>query len=175
MTDFISKLNEKAQKLKERNFFHAGATQEEIEQFEQKLKITLPPVLKTFYANFNGGCFADDSWSKEDLENSEMKEGIIWNSNYFLSLQEMIKAYQYEGDFISFDIQELEKGTGKRFIPILHTKEQEVLVWEASNPNETPIKDAYHDINPNKWKVLYPSFESLINAYIHEDGEIETV
>ncbi len=174
MTDFISKLNEKAQKLKERNCFHAGATHEEIEQFEQKLKIALPPVLKTFYANNNGGCFADDSWSKEDLENSEMKEGIIWNSNYFLSLQEMIAAYQYEGDFILFDIQELERETGKRFMPILHTKEQEILVWEANIPNETPIKEAYHDINPNKWKVLYPSFESLLIAYIQKDGEIET-
>ncbi|QQS30354.1 MAG: SMI1/KNR4 family protein [Sphingobacteriales bacterium] len=174
MTEIILKLNEKAGQLQHRSFWNTGASVSEISQFEAILKITLPPTLKSFYTNCNGGCFADDSWSDEDLENAEMKAGIIWNSNYFLSLQEIMDAYRFEGEFIAFDIQEMEQKTGKRYIPIIHTKEQEILVWEASNLNESPIIYACHELNPAKWKVLFQSFDELLNSYIELEGEIET-
>lgn len=71
------KLEEKSLQLKERNLFAKGASNAEIEHFETTLNIKLPQILKAFYLLSNGGCFADNSWNTEELQNSEELENII--------------------------------------------------------------------------------------------------
>lgn len=156
--ELINNLKEKAKSLKHRNCFYDGATVDEIEDFENKMNIILPTILKEFYLNFNGGFFADTSWSKEELEDEDDFGEILWNSNYFLRLDEIVEAYHLEGSFGSIDFIKQEKYYSKRLIPIMQTKDQEVLVWDATLPHETPILDAFHEYNANEWKILYPSF-----------------
>jgi len=172
--NIIEKLKEKVQELGERNLFGEGATEEQIVTFENTLNLKLPPIMKAFYLANNGGCFADDSWSKEDLLNPEELGSIIWNSNYFLSLEEIIDAYN-SGKYGSIDFQEQEKESDKRLIPIIHTNGQENLVWDITEEGSTKIIDAFHEIGADEWDVLYDSFEDLLNDYIIEEGDIETV
>ena len=173
--DIIEKLKEKAQQLKERNLFRGGATEEQIENFESTLNLKLPQIFRDFYLANNGGCFADNSWSKEELSNPKEFGDIIWNSNYFLSLEEIIDAYNFTGKFTSTNCQEQEKAFNKRLIPVIHTKGQENLVWDATQENSTQILDAFHEVWADEWGVIYKSFEDLLNAYIDNEGDIETI
>lgn len=169
------KLKEKSLQLNERNLFAKGASNAEIEHFETTLNIKLSEVLKAFFLLNNGGCFADNSWETEELKNPEEQESIIWNSNYFLSLEEIIETYNFDGSFTSIDFRDQEKETQKRLIPIMHTKGQENLVWDATEENSTKIVDAFHEHNADEWTVLYPTFEALLEAYVDKEGDIETI
>ncbi|AZA98279.1 SMI1/KNR4 family protein [Chryseobacterium joostei] len=173
--NITEKLKQKSLQLKERNLFAKGASESEIENFETTLNIKLPLVLKAFYLLNNGGCFADNLFKTEELQNPEDLGSIIWNSNYFLSLKEIIEAYNFDGSFTLIDYQEQEKYTGKRLIPIMHTRGQENLVWDATEVHSTKILDAFHEFNADEWKVLYPSFEDLLETYLEKDGDIETI
>lgn len=172
--ELLEKLNKKATALKARNLLNHGAQQEQITDFEEKLNIKLPDFLRSFYQNCNGGCFADDSWSDDELQDSAERASIIWNSNYFLSLEEIIDAYNL-GKFANLDFQEAEKESGKKLIPIMHTNGQENLVWDATDANSTKILDAFHEAGADEWNVLYKSFEDLIEAYIKTSGDIKTI
>ena len=175
MDNIIEKFKEKAQQLKERNLFRVGATEEQLENFESTLNLKLPQIFRDFYLANNGGCFVDDSWRKDELSNPKEFGTIIWNSNYFLSLEEIIEAYNFIGEFTSTDFQEQEKEFNKRLIPIIHTKGQENLVWDATQANSTQILDAFHEVWAEEWGVIYKSFEDLLNAYIDNEGDIETI
>jgi len=173
--NIIEKLKEKSEKLKERSLFREKATKEQIKHLEVSLNIELPQIMKSFYSTFNGGCFTDNSWCKKDLLNLEEHETIIWNSNYFLSIEELINTYNFDGPFTSIDFQEQEKATNKKLIPLIHTKGQENLVWDATNKTETKILDAFHEVNADEWNVLFSTFEDLLTAYIDTEGDIETI
>lgn len=172
--DIIEKLRSKVVQLKERSLFGDGATEKEIQNFENTLNIKLPPILKCFYEVFNGGCFVDDSWSKEELLNKDEFGSVIWNSNYFLKLDEIVDAYDF-GKFGSVDFQEQEKEFSRRLIPIIHTNGQENLVWDATETDSTKILDAFHEFGVDEWDVIYQSFEELLLEYIEKEGDIETV
>lgn len=170
----IEKFKEKSEQLKLRNLFNKGATQEQIIKFETTLGLKLPKILHDFYSLNNGGCFADNSWSSEELLNPLKLGTVIWNSNYFLSLEEIIDAYHFV-KFTSIDFQQQEKITNKRLIPIFHTSGQENLVWDATDENSTKILDAFHEVNADEWEVLYKSFDDLFLSYLTENGDIETI
>ena len=171
MKEIIKKFVEKAQAMGKRNLFNKGVTSEEIakyqKQLQEKFGITLPPLVVEFYQQFNGGCFADTSWSEEDLDNTKERGDILWNSNAFIPLEEIVSC-EY------FDIQEVKEETGRIFFPIIDTKGQEVLVIENG---KNPILDAFHEAIefPKDWGELYPSFEKLLEAYIETEGDIKVI
>ena len=40
---------------------------------------------------------------------------------------------------------------------------------------ETASVDAFHEVGPEDWEVLFKSFEELLKAYLKGEGEMETV
>ncbi len=173
--EILDSFKKKSKQLKERNLFRKGATENEINDFEKYLNIKLPIILKNFYKLNNGGCFADDSWDSTDLTNKSELGTIYWNSNYFLSLEEIIDSYNFKGKYESINFKEQEKETNMRLIPILHTEGQECIVWNATKENETPILDAFHEYNADEWDILFNSIEELLENYIENEGNIETI
>jgi hypothetical protein len=157
----LNRLKDKIARLGCRAFFNPPATEDEIRDVEEKLKIVFPASVRKFYLTFNGGFFADTSWSEKDLNDSKHFETIQWNSNYIMSLQD-IKA-----------------GFGNRYpdcVPIVHTHTQEFLaIVNPLKDGESPIYDAFHEYPPSEWGVLYENFEDLLNDYINKEGEIKTM
>ena len=174
--NIIEKFKDKAKQLKERNLMNEGATEAQIQEFEEVMNIKLPQIMRDFFLANNGGCFADNSWDKKEILDPEERGTIVWNSNYFLSLEEIADAYNC-GKYSSMDFQEREDEdeSGKRYIPIIHTAGQENLVWCASEDGSTEILDAFHEYFADEWEVLYNSFENLLEAYMEQEGNIETI
>jgi len=170
----IEKFKDKAKQLKERNLMNEGATEAQIQEFEEIMNIKLPQVMRDFFLANNGGCFADNSWDEKEILDPEELDAILWNSNYFLSLEEIVDAYNF-GKYSSMDFQEREDESGKRFIPIIQTSGQENLVWAATEEGSTEILDAFHEYSADEWEVLYNSFEDLLDAYMEQEGNIETI
>lgn len=167
----------KIENLGNRSFFNAPASPEAIENLEKEANIKLPDNLKKFYLHFNGGFFAREDWSEEYLTNKEIFGDIRWNSNYILSIEDMLICYNYgDCDFVLFDIRERGKNVGKKLLPFLHTQGQEMLVIDLSDTTkDTPIIDADHEVNSDEWAILYPSFEVFLSHYVDKDGDIETI
>ena len=82
--NILIKLKEKAAELGSANLFNPGASAVEIASFEKEMGLELPALLKAFYMQNNGGCFAVD-WSEEDLEDPEMKADIAGTMGRTLS------------------------------------------------------------------------------------------
>lgn len=171
MTDIIKQFVEKAEAMGKRNLFNKGLSAEEIAEYQKQLQekfgITLPPLVVEFYQQFNGGCFADTDWSEEELDNPEERGGILWNSNTFIPLEEIVSCDK-------FNIQEIKEETGQTFFPIIHTNGQGLLVMENG---KKPVFDAFHEMLycPEEWGKVYASFEALLKAYIKTEGDIETI
>jgi len=161
MKTTLDRLKDKIARLGCRAFFNSPATEDEIRDVEEKLKIVFPVSLRTFYLTFNGGFFADTSWTETDLKDEFQFETIQWNSNYIMSLQD-IKA-----------------GFGSRYpdcVPVIHTCSQEFLaVINPLKNGESPVYDAFHEFPPHEWGVLYGNFEELLNDYIDKEGNINTI
>ncbi|HOJ78752.1 MAG TPA: SMI1/KNR4 family protein [Bacillota bacterium] len=176
MDQLIQNLQQKITELSERSFFNQPATLAVIAKCEEVLGIKLPEIVKTFYLNYNGGFFAAADIEDEYLDDPDEVEWMRWNSNYILSLQDVIDTYHFNGDLPAFDIRAAERDSGRRFMPLVHTSGQELLLLDLTDvTNEIPVIDAFHEVNFRDWKVLYPSFEAFLNDYIQKEGMIEAV
>ena len=157
----LVRLRAKIVLLADRAFFNPPADEDAIKDVEERLKIIFPASVKEFYKVFNGGFFADASWSPEELKDARKFETIQWNSNNILTLED------------------IKLGFGSRYpgcVPIIHTYSQEFLA--ITNPlkdNESPVYDAFHEYPPNDWGVLYNNFGELLNDYIEKEGNIKTI
>ncbi|MCP2040478.1 hypothetical protein L1281_001061 [Neisseria sp. HSC-16F19] len=165
MTDIIQQFAAKARAMGKRNLFNAGATDAKIAAFAERFGFELPPLVAGFYRHFDGGCFADDTWCDEELADPDQRATILWNSHAFLSLDEIIHC-------TVFDSVEVFEDEGRWFIPLLRTPGHEVLVLEQGHAE---VLDAFHEYLPEDWLPLYPDFASLLQAYIDNEGEIETI
>ena len=161
MKSTIYLLNTKIQALGARAFFYPPATENLISDVEERLKISFPASLRAFYLAFNGGFFADDSWTQDQLTDAAMLETIQWNSNNILPLEDV------------------KLGFGSRYpacIPVIHTHTQEFLVFvNPLKDGESAIYDAFHEFTPDQWGVLYSNFEELLMDYIEKEGMIKTI
>jgi len=157
----INLLKAKIAVLGERAFFNPHATEEAIRDVEERLKITFPASLRTFYLTFNGGFFADAGWSADELKDPRQFETIQWNSNNIMPLED------------------IKLGFGSRYpgcVPIIHTHSQEFLVFlNPLNDGESPVFDAFHEYTPHQWGMLYSNFEELLIDYIEKEGNIKTI
>ena len=161
MKSTIRLLNEKIRALGTRAFFNPPATEEMISGVEERLKITFPTSLRTFYLAFNGGFFADDSWTPDELKDVALFETIQWNSNNILPLEDV------------------KLGFGSRYpgcVPVIHTHTQEFLVFiNPLKDGESAVFDAFHEFTSDQWGVLYGNFEELLIDYIEKEGNIKTI
>lgn len=161
MKTTLQLLNAKIQTLGARSFFNPPATEDMIRDVEERLKITFPASLRAFYLSFNGGFFASDHWTTEELEDVTLFETIQWNSNHILSLEDV------------------KLGFGSRYpscVPVIHTHTQEFLV--VINPlkdGDSAVYDAFHEWTPDQWGVLYNNFQELLIDYIEKEGMIKTI
>lgn len=161
MRTTLDRLKDKIVALGERAFFNPPATEGEIRDVEQKIKIEFPVSLREFYLTFNGGFFADTTWTTADLKDAGQYETIQWNSNNIMPLED------------------IKSGFGSRYpdcVPIIHTHTQEFMA--IINPlvnSESPVYDAFHEYPPYEWGVLYDNFEKLLNDYIDKEGDIKTI
>ena len=161
MEETFNRLRDKIIRLGGRAFFNPPATEDRIRDVEEKLKIVFPVSVRQFYLTFNGGFFADTSWSEEELTDESRFETIQWNSNHIMSLED------------------IKSGFGSRYpdcVPVIHTHTQEFLaVVNPLKNGESPVYDAFHEYPPNEWGVLYGNFEELLNDYIDKEGNIKTI
>ena len=157
----INRLRAKTVLLANRAFFNPPAGEDAIKDVEERLKITFPASISEFYKAFNGGFFADETWTSEELKDARRFETIQWNSNNILTLED------------------IKSGFGSRYpgcIPIIHTYRQEFLAFiNPLKDSESPVYDAFHEYPPDKWGVLYNNFEELLNDYIQKEGNIKTI
>lgn len=144
-----------------RSFFNPPAGEETIRDVEERLKITFPASVREFYRAFNGGFFADTSWSPDELKDARLFETIQWNSNNILTLED------------------IKSGFGSRYpgcVPIIHTRSQEFLAFiNPLNDNESAVYDAFHEYQPHEWGVLYNTFGALLTDYTEKEGNIKTI
>ena len=161
MEAILNRLKEKIVALGERAFFNLPAGEEAIRDVEERMKITFPASIREFYKAFDGGFFADTTWSFDELKDPRQFETIQWNSNNILSLEE------------------IKSGFGSRYhgcVPVIHTHTQEFLVFlNPLKDNESAIYDAFHEFQPHQWGALYSTFEELLNDYIDKEGNIKTL
>ena len=157
----IYRLKDAIARLGSRAFFNPPATEDEIRDVEEKLKIVFPASVRQFYLTCNGGFFADETWLEEDLTNTRQLETIQWNSNHILPLED------------------IKSGFGNRYpdcVPVIHTHTQEFLaIVNPLKNGESPVYDAFHEYPPNQWGVLYDNFGELLNDYINKEGNIKTI
>lgn len=162
-------LSAKIVALGDRAFFNPPATKADIKDVEERLNITFPASVREFYLAFNGGFFADLSWSPDELKDARLNglvgqphrlEDIQWNSNNIMPLED------------------IKSGFGSRYpdcVPIIHTHTQEFLAFvNPLKDDESPIYDAFHEYPPHEWGVLYNNFEELLTDYIDKEGIIKT-
>ena len=161
MKTTINLLKAKIAAIGERAFFNPPATEDTIKDVEERLKITFPVSLRTFYLAFNGGFFADDSWTPDELKDAVLFETIQWNSNNILPLEDV------------------KLGFGSRYpdcVPVIHTHTQEFLVFvNPLKDGESAVYDAFHEFTPDQWGALYDNFEELLMDYIEKEGNIKTI
>ena len=161
MKTTIHRLREKIASLGGRAFFNPPASEDAIRDAEERLNVAFPASVREFYRAFNGGFFADDSWTTDELNDARQFETIQWNSNNILTLDDV------------------KLGFGRRYpgcIPVMHTHTQEFLAFiNPLKDNESAIYDAFHEYAPNEWGALYNNFEELLNDYIEKEGNIKTM
>ena len=146
-------------------FFNDPAPVDAIMQFEADQELMLPVSYKDFLLHFNGG-FISLMEGKEGID----FETLAWNSNYFLSIEEIRDAL--------FRIEHKTEWMEESFIPFLHTSSGEYLGF--MNPlegNESKVYDLWHEAPAAEWKeqVVYNNFQELLEDYINRDGMIESV
>jgi hypothetical protein len=165
MKEILNKLNRMAVELPSSCFFNDPAPVDLIMQFEEDQEIMLPDSYKDLLLNFNGG-FISLIKVKEESD----VETLAWNSNCFLSIEEI-------GDAL-YRIEQKNEWIEESFIPFLHTSGGEYLGF--MNPlegRESKVYDLWHEASATEWKqqVVYNSFRELLTDYIERNGMIVTI
>lgn len=164
----ISELILALNNLKKRNYFFITENLQATEQTEKKLGLKFPNAISKFYSIYNGGFIPNSLISEKKINDGRFYDEIEWESNSFLSLDDIIYYYNLEEEnAINFKHEEFSNS--KRLIPFFKTKEQELLVFTE---NSFILLAKEMDNNQISWIHLHQNFESLLNEYIKNEGEI---
>lgn len=150
-------------------YFDAPADSSAITALEQSIGLALPSSYRRFLSRFDGG-FASIA-GRPNQPHWNMKTAR-WNSNWLFGVQEIARHHKRLLDMLGWGDT---PPRGWCFIPFCQTKAQELLVFGESDPDtaESPVLDACHEDSP--WRMLYPSFAHLLQAYINGRGQIEII
>ncbi|MFN8459713.1 MAG: SMI1/KNR4 family protein [Anaerolineae bacterium] len=154
-----------------RCYFNPPATASDIVEIEKQLNLMLPYSYRQFLLSFNGGFISLDWDSTDPLWD---KETAAWNSNHLLGLAELAQAYTDMRDTWQLD----HKWPGLwLYLPFCHTEGQEFLVFSPVDPiiQESQILDAFHELWPHEWDMLYPDFSALLRDYLEQEGRLRLV
>lgn len=151
--------------------FNPPATMSDIAAVETSLNMMLPSSYRQFLLRFNGGFISLD-WEATDP--SWERETAAWNSNHLLGVEALAEAYTAMRDNWQLDHQ--WPGMWP-FLPFCHTEGQEFLVFGPVDPvtQESPVLDAFHELWPHEWRILYPDFSVLLQNYIVQEGHLRLV
>jgi hypothetical protein len=144
--------------------FKPPASIADIEHVESVLGTSIPEQYRAFLLRHDGG-FINIAGNGEDLSGAE------WNSHSLLGVLQIVRehtTWSRRGSEI-FGIEEPWP-----FMPFCDTAYQEMLVLDTRVQPAT-IVDAFHEVPPNDWGVLYPTFAAFLEAYLDGDGKLETV
>ncbi len=167
----FAKLDALIESYPKQAFFNRPATASAIRDTEKKLGITLPDSYKQFLRRHDGGFFSiagskgDADWDKPSAE---------WNSNCLFGLKRLAKEFK---DLKTRWIVDIGWEGDWNYIPFCQTDGQENLIFDATanKANERAVLDAFHEVGPEEWAPVYPSFLHLLNDYVAKRGKIETI
>ncbi|WP_456311580.1 SMI1/KNR4 family protein [Pseudomonas shirazensis] len=164
----ISELILALNSLKSRNYFLTKDNLQTIKQTQKCISLNFPNAINEFYFTYNGGFIADSLLSEKKISDGRFYDEIEWGSNSFLSLEDIIYYYNLD-DENSINFKHEEHLNSKRLIPFFRTKEQEFLVFTE---NSLIFWAKTVENNQISWTNVYPNFESLLNEYIKNEGDI---
>jgi hypothetical protein len=161
----IKNLRAKIAEAPEKCYFNDEADYSNLSQLEDQHNFAFPLSYTTFICSYNGGFIAGfDPAKKIDIESQ------AWNSNTFLSLNEIEEAL----DRISYKQSESDK----IFIPFLRTSTGEFLAFKwPYESQESKVYDIWHEASLDEWEqqVVYQDFLELLKDYIDKNGKIDTI
>jgi hypothetical protein len=171
MDDLLRRLRERVEREPEIWVFPPPAFEDAIAEVETAIGRSLPEDYKQFLRCFDGGfaslylSSADPSW---DLGASE------WNSNVLFGTERLKTEYADQRDIWQLDLG--WQGPWP-YIPFCHTSGQELLVFAPGEggDGEGVVRDAFHEVGPEEWGLVYPSFTAFLTAYLDGHGEVATI
>jgi hypothetical protein len=170
MDELVARLQQYVADHPNRCFFRPAASAAAIAAAEVALGLPLPSDYKHFLATFDGGFISicgepgDEYWSESTAR---------WNSNSLSGLEQLVAEHK---DLQLIWKEDLNWEGPWPYIPFCNTNGQERLVFGArSESGEWPVLDAFHEVGPEEWRELYPSFAALLSAYLAGDGQMNTI
>jgi tetratricopeptide (TPR) repeat protein len=151
-------------------YFNDPTTAEKIASFEKMARIRLPKSYKTFLQFTNGGMIVDDFWDQKIKKENEL-DAAKWNSNCFLSLEEMKTEWNTMKNR-NFGVSQQDRIIYP-FIPFLRTRINEHLIFVCNSDlkDESHVFEAYHDAPPDTWGVVAQNFSEFLYNYLKSNGE----
>jgi tetratricopeptide (TPR) repeat protein len=151
-------------------YFNDPTTEEEIAAFEKMARIRLPKSYRAFLKFTNGGMIVDEYWDQKIKKENDLFSAK-WNTNCFLSLQEMKTEWN--------NMKNRNFGVSQRdrivypFIPFFRTRINEHLIFVCSHDNEVEshVFDAFHEEPPETWGVVAQHFCEFVYNYLQSNGE----
>lgn len=170
MDELLVRLRQHIADQPNRCFFRPAATLAAIAEAEAAIGMLLPSDYKRFLASFDGGFISicgqpgDEFWDEAAAR---------WNSNSFSGVEQLVAEFK---DLQLIWKEDLHWEGPWPYIPFCNTNGQERLVFGTpSETGEWPVLDAFHEVGPEEWRELYPSFAALVFAYLAGDGRINTI
>jgi hypothetical protein len=170
MTDLIERLRRFIAAHPKRAFFDAPASPGAVDGLEAGIGVRLPGAYHQFLLAFDGG-FINIAGSSPDDPDWDLGTAR-WNSNHLLGTAQIQKEHA-QWARIGRDVFGVEPWP---FIPFCQTSGQELLVFgPVGADGEAPVLDAFHEVPPEEWGVLYPDFRAFLSAYLDGEGRVETI
>ncbi len=150
--------------------FQPGASAAEIDAAEAALGVQIPAPYREFLLRFDGGFI---SLCGETSAPDWDYDSAAWNSNLLLGTKKLVEEYADQSA-----IWRLDRGWAGvwPYLPFCHTEGQEWLVFGPPDAaDQRPVRDAFHEVGPEEWGVLYPGFQEFLLAYVQGEGRVSTV
>ena len=164
----------------ERGVFQPGATEAALRGLEGSLGQAIPEAVREWLLQFNGGSFVDDRAQEEEAETE-----LACTYCELLSAQEM-ESELFDLIAINDASTQVDRWEGRRpihaqirradgslapwpYLPIVRTIEgREILVVELNDAGR--VLDAFHELGPDQWRMVYPRYVDFIGAFLSEGG-----
>lgn len=169
MENLLARLREFVAANPTRCAFQPGATEATLAATESAIGMPIPADYRAFLSCFDGGFISvcgqrgDPDWDEATAR---------WNSNALFGTERLTAEFADQQL-----IQQADLGWAGPwpYLPFCYTTGQEFLVFGPPGGCARPVLDAFHEVGPSEWGVLYPSFEDLLRAYLDGEGRIKTI
>jgi SMI1/KNR4 family protein SUKH-1 len=170
MDDVLDRLQAIVAQRPTRCCFAPGASAAQIAEAEKAAGIEFPEPYQRFLSRFDGGFISlygetsDPDWDPAGSE---------WNSNALFGTKRLV--HEYLDQRLIWQVDLGWQGEWP-YLPFCQTEGQEMLVFgPASSNGARPVLDAFHEVWPHEWGVVYTDFRAFLAAYVGGDGRVETI